>query len=181
MNATLQFGPSNFTIRSIAAYDRTLYGNGGWLNLSGGLNQTHLTLDFKSEEIGLGIDYSVVIFGVSTIGANHFIRRNFYNGDVLLYSLVLDSSMYFVFIDYEFGIFNFYREHFLVAADPDTIVFGTVEYNATGNQYIYLVQGIDQATDGNGGILNMIVGVSLGFQSASNNLGIDFIINIYGS
>lgn len=86
MNSTLQFGPSNFTIRSIAADDRSSCRNGALLNVTGGLEQTHLTLDFKSVEVGLGIDYSVVIFGTSTNGANHFLRGYYFFTNFLLYS-----------------------------------------------------------------------------------------------
>lgn len=66
------------------------------------------------------------------------------------------------------------------------MVFGRVEYLRTGNLIITSFQGIDQAVDGNGGILNMVIGdaftdsVTLGFQSIGVNFGIDFIVQFYG-
>lgn len=85
VNSTIQFGPSNFTITAITAYEMTE--NGGWLSLTGGgMDDTHLTLKFISEEIGLGIDYEVIVFGISAIRANHFRRGTFYRNDWLLYS-----------------------------------------------------------------------------------------------
>lgn len=81
----LQFGPSNYTISAIGAYEMSA--NGGWLNLTtGGMDQNFLTLSFVSEMVGLGIDYEVVVFGISTIGANHFRRGRFYRNDWILHS-----------------------------------------------------------------------------------------------
>lgn len=85
LSSTLQYGPSNYTISAFAAYEMTA--NGGWLSLTaGGMDQSHLTLSFISEKVGLGIDYELVVFGISTIGANHFRRGRFYRNDWLLYS-----------------------------------------------------------------------------------------------
>lgn len=85
LNSTLQFGPSNYTISAIAAYERTT--NGGWLNITaGGMDENHLTLSFVSENDGLGIDYELVVFGISTYRANHFRRGYFYPNDWILYS-----------------------------------------------------------------------------------------------
>lgn len=73
-----------------------------------------------------------------------------------------------------------------IAADPNNMVFGSIEYPRTGSLVITSFQGIDQATDGNGGMLNMVLGgpftdsVTLGFQSVGVNLGIDFIVEFYG-
>lgn len=73
-----------------------------------------------------------------------------------------------------------------VAADPNNMVFASIEYRRTGNLVITAFQGMDQAVDGNGGMLNMILGgtftdsVTLGFQSIGVNLGIDFIVEFYG-
>lgn len=73
-----------------------------------------------------------------------------------------------------------------IAADPNNMVFGNIEYRRTGNLVITSFQGIDQATDGYGGMLNMVIGetftdsVTLGFQSIGVNFGIDFIVEFYG-
>lgn len=78
------------------------------------------------------------------------------------------------------------RERLTIAADPENMVFGSVEYHRTGNLVITSFQGIDQATDGYGGLLNSVVGgtftdsVTLGFQSVGANLTIDFIVEFYG-